>query len=64
MAQKDETVIRDIDISFGRWVMIFLKMMFAAIPAAILFWLFWMLVALALAAFGIGSAGEWHLRPL
>lgn len=53
MAQKKEgLVIRDVDISFGRWVMILLKIMFASIPAAILFWLFWILLGALFALLG------------
>lgn len=53
MAQKNGDVIRDIDISFGRWVMILLKVMFAAIPAVILFWLFWFFLTVVLAGLGL-----------
>ena len=48
-----ETVIVDIDISFWRWVSIMVKLMFAAIPAAILFGLLMLLFQFAgLALFG------------
>lgn len=58
MATKDALVIRDIDIPFGRMVMILLKLMFAAIPAMILFWLFWMAVGALLALAGWVAAPE------
>jgi hypothetical protein len=50
------TVITDIDIPFGRLVMIMLKFMFASIPAVILFYGIIALLALIVAAFFGGSA--------
>ncbi|MCG8650800.1 MAG: hypothetical protein MI861_13260 [Pirellulales bacterium] len=51
--QNDTVVIRDIDIPFGRLVSIMLKIMFAAIPAVILFYLFFAVLGLLFA----GGAG-------
>ena len=46
-----ETVVVDIDIPFWRWVSIMVKLLFAAIPAAILFSILFMLIQFAMAAF-------------
>ncbi|MFK5956378.1 MAG: hypothetical protein QM477_08050 [Planctomycetota bacterium] len=43
-----ETIIVDIDISFARWVSIMVKLMFAAIPAAIIFFLLFLLFNFAM----------------
>ena len=50
------TTITDIDIPFARLVGIILKFMLASIPAVILFYLFFGLLALVFAAIFGGSA--------
>ena len=50
-----QTVVTDIDIPFGRLIMIFIKFGLAAIPAAIIVSIVVSLVAFALSAiFGVG----------
>jgi uncharacterized membrane protein len=53
----DKIVIRDIDIPFGRLVLLLLKLMLASIPAIIVFYLLFAVLALVfLAIFGGGAA--------
>ena len=51
---EDRTTVTDIDIPFGRMVMIILKFMLASIPALILFYLIMIPVFLL---FGAGLGG-------
>ena len=51
---EDRTTITDIDIPFGRMVMIILKFMLAAIPAVLLFYAVIMGIMLI---FGLGLGG-------
>ena len=50
----NETTITDIDIPFGRMIIIIFKLMLASIPAAILLWIVMMIITLA---FGVGLGG-------
>lgn len=52
--EENRTTVSDIDIPFGRMVMIMLKIMLAAIPAALLFYLIMIPVFLL---FGLGLGG-------
>lgn len=55
--QSTPTVITDINIPFGRLVVIMLKMMLAAIPAILIFYIMAFVFALILmAVFGGGAA--------
>jgi hypothetical protein len=57
-------VITDIDIPFGRLIVIFVKFGLAAIPAAIIIAIIWALIAVVLTAiFGAGmwSTGMFHM---
>lgn len=55
--QNDNTTIRDVDIPFGRLVVIMLKLMLAAIPAIILFYIICGIVfAIFAMIFGFGAA--------
>jgi hypothetical protein len=45
-----QTVITDIQIPFGRLVVLIIKYLFAAIPALIIFWIFMLIVGLILSA--------------
>ena len=51
---ENRTTVTDIDIPFGRMVVILLKVMLAAIPAALLFYLIMIPVMLL---FGLGLGG-------
>jgi hypothetical protein len=54
-AGMQRTTLTDIDISFGRLIMIFIKFGLAAIPAAIVITIIFMLIGLVLSAiFGPG----------
>lgn len=54
---NDSTTIRDIDIPFGRLVVIMLKIMFAAIPAVLLFYIICGIVfAIFAMIFGFGTS--------
>ncbi len=63
-ATSTPTTITDIDIPFGRMVMIMLKLMFASIPAVILFYAFIFAIAMVIALlFGGGAALLQNLHP-
>ena len=52
---SQQTTVTDIDISFGRLIVIFIKFGLAAIPAAIIVSIIMMLVATVLSGiFGVG----------
>lgn len=51
---ENHTTITDVNISFGRMIMIILKMMLASIPAMLLFYLIMIPVMLL---FGMGLSG-------
>ncbi len=56
----DRTVITDIDIPFGRLVLIMIKCVLAAIPALIAVWLIFFLIGLALSLiFGVSFLHLW-----
>jgi hypothetical protein len=56
MKDQNQTTITDIDIPFGRLVVIMVKLMLAAIPAIIGFYAILGLIAyLSVVAFGFGS---------
>jgi hypothetical protein len=58
MPATQNTVITDIDIPFGRLIMIFVKFGLASIPAAILLTIIFMVIGLILSAiFGAGFYG-------
>ena len=50
----NRTIVTDIDIPFGRMIIIILKLMLASIPAALLFYLIMIPVMLL---FGLGLGG-------
>lgn len=52
--EQNRTTVTDIDIPFGRMVMIILKTMLAAIPAVLLFYLIMIPIFLL---FGLGLGG-------
>jgi hypothetical protein len=60
-------VLSDIDISFGRWIVIFIKMGLAAVPAMIVLMIIWSIIAAILGAiFGgvwVGMMGENFFDP-
>jgi len=57
MDDKQTTVVSDINIPFGRMVVLILQIMLAGIPAAILFYfVLFLLMALFSALFGTGLA--------
>ena len=55
-------VLRDIDIPFSRLIAIMLKLMFASIPAVILFYLIIGSIVLLVTAFFGGAAGLLQMR--
>jgi len=57
----DKIVIRDIDIPFGRLVLLLLKLMLASIPAIIVFYLLFAVLALVFLAIFGGGAAFWQL---
>jgi hypothetical protein len=63
-AASTPTTITDINIPFGRLVMIMVKFMFASIPALILFYAFiFIIMMLFMLVFGGGAALLQHLVP-
>jgi len=59
------TTLTDIDIPFGRLIMIFIKFGLAAIPAAIVLSIIFTLIVMVLAAiFGPGFYGMMGPRPV
>ena len=60
LGSSDRTVITDIDIPFGRLVLIMIKFVLAAIPALIVVWLIVFAIGIALTAvFGISFMHMW-----
>lgn len=60
---ENRTTITDIDIPFGRMVMIILKAMLAAIPAMLLFYLI-MIPIFLLFGLGLGGCAALFSLPL
>ncbi len=63
-APPERNVLTDIDIPFGRLIVIFVKFGLAAIPAAIIIGIIWALIIVVLTAiFGAGlwSTGMFHM---
>jgi hypothetical protein len=56
-SSPSSVTVRDIDIPFGRLVAVLLKLMLAAIPAMILFYLIaFFFIFIVIAVFGSGAA--------
>ncbi len=54
------TVITDIEIPFGRLILIMVKLVLAAIPALIIVWIIFFAIGLALSAvFGVSFMHMW-----
>lgn len=57
---EQRVTLTNVDIPFGRMVMIILKWMLASIPAALLMWL---IIGLIMLVFGAGIGGCAALMP-
>jgi hypothetical protein len=57
-------VLTDIDIPFGRLIVIIVKIALAAIPAMIIVWAIIAVIMVVLASiFGTGFMMRWHMAP-